>query len=149
MSNKIVINSQHDHIQLPLPFLSDEIDPTNWGFITYFEIIFLDSIKVEENYCFGNEQKTILQCNSSVWVNLQRNRIFSSNSHKIFILKKNFDTLADEFLKPEIEKKLPKVVKYILKHGKLHESTARENYTKYQKCLLKHDINMRETGLVI
>ena len=39
---------------------------------------------------------------------------------------KNFETLADELLKPpELEKKLPKVVKEALKHGKLHEFTVK------------------------
>ena len=38
---------------------------------------------------------------------------------------KNFETLADQFLKPpELEKKLPKVVKEALKHGKLQEFTV-------------------------
>ena len=48
-----------------------------------------------------------------------------------------------------MEQKLPKVVKDALKHGKLHEPTARENYTQYLKFVLKHDINVLETGLVI
>ena len=65
--------SQHDYIQLPLSFLSDEIAPTDSGFITYCEIMLLDSIKAEENDCFDIEQKTILQSNSSVWFNLRRN----------------------------------------------------------------------------
>ena len=95
------------------------------------------------------EQKTILQNNSSVWFNSRRNRIISSNAQKILICNKNFQTLADEFLKPEMEQKLPKVVKDALKHGKLHEPTARENYTQYLKFVLKHDINVLETGLVI
>ena len=95
------------------------------------------------------EQKTILQNNSSVWFNSRRNRIISSNAQKILICNKNFQTLAGEFLKPEMEQKLPKVVKDALKHGKLHEPTARENYTQYLKFVLKHDINVLETGLVI
>ena len=85
------------------------------------------------------EQKPILQSNSSVWFNLWRN---------LLIRKKNFETLVDEFLKPEMEKKLPKVVKDSLKHGKLHEPIGRQNYIQYLKFLLKHDINLRETGLV-
>ena len=45
-------------IQLPLSFLSDEITPaTDWGFITYREIMFLDSIKVDKSDCFKIEQK--------------------------------------------------------------------------------------------
>ena len=120
--------SQHDSIQLSLSFLSDEIASTDWGFITYREVIFFNSIKVEENACFDIEQKTILQSNSSVWFNLRRNRIFSSNAQ---LLEKTFETLADEFLKPEMEKKLPKVVKDALKYGKLYESTARQNIRQY------------------
>ena len=42
-----------------------------------------------------------------------------------------------------MEKKLPKVVKDALNHGKLHELTARENHTQYLKFVLKHDINVR------
>ena len=75
-------------------------------------MVFLDSIKVEENDCLAIEQNTILQSNSSAWFNLRRNWITSSNAHKILIRKKNFDTLANEFLKPEMEKKFPKGVKH-------------------------------------
>ena len=42
-----------------------------------------------------------------------------------------------------MEKKLAKVVKDALKHGKLHELTARENHTQYLKFVLKPDINVR------
>ena len=136
-------NSQHDYIHIPLSFLSDEIAPIDWGFKTYRGIMFLDSIKVEENDYFEIEQKIILQSNSSAWFNLRKNQITSSNAHKILIRKKNFDTLADEFFKPEMEKKLPKVVKDALKHGKLHEPTAGENYNQYLKFVLKYDINVR------
>ena len=48
-----------------------------------------------------------------------------------------------------MEKKLPNVVKDTLKHGKLYEPTGRKNYTQYLKFVLKHDINVHETGLVI
>ena len=48
-----------------------------------------------------------------------------------------------------MEKKLPKLVKNAIKHGKLHELAARENYTQYLKFVLKHDISVRETSLVI
>ena len=78
-------------------------------------------------------------------------------------------SLADQFLKPGMEKKLPgtqrngeevarhskewrrscQALKDALKHGKLHELTARQNYTQYMKFVLKHDINVRESGLVI
>ena len=68
-----------------MPFLPDEIAPTDWGFMTYREIMYLDSIKVEENECFEIEQKTVLQSNSSVWFNLRRNRI---TSRKSLFLKK-------------------------------------------------------------
>ena len=111
--------------------------------MTYREIIFFESIIVEENDCFDIEQKTILQSNSSVWFNLWRNRITSSNHYKILIRKKIFETLANEFLNLEIEKKLQKVVKDALKHGKFHKSTARKNYVQYLKFVLKHDINVR------
>ena len=33
--------------------------------------------------------------------------------------------------------------------GKLHKLTARENYTQYLTFVLKYDINLRETGLII
>ena len=68
-----------------MPFLPDEIAPTDWAFMTYREIMYLDSIKVEENECFEIEQKTVLQSNSSVWFNLRRNRI---TSRKSLFLKK-------------------------------------------------------------
>ena len=47
-------------------------------------------------------------------------------------------------MKPEMKKKFPKA----LKHGKSHEPTARD-YTQYLKFVLMHDINVRETGLVV
>ena len=41
------------------------------------------------------------------------------------------------------------MVKDSLNHGKLHELAARENYTQYLKFVLKHDISVRETSLLI
>ena len=64
-------NSQNNYIHITLSFLSDEIAPIDWGFKTYREMMFLDSIKVEENDCFEIEQKMILQNNSSAWFNLR------------------------------------------------------------------------------
>ena len=75
----------------------------------------MKSCFLEENDCFEIEQKTILHSNSSVWFNSRRNRITSSNAQKILIRNKNFQTLAGEFLKPEMKQKLPKVVKDALK----------------------------------
>ena len=89
--------------------------------------MFFDSIKVEANDCFAIEENPILQSNSSAWLDLQINRLTSSNADKILTCKKSFETLADEFLEPEAKKKLPKVVKDTLKNDKLHEPTARQN----------------------
>ena len=46
---------------------------------------------------------------------------------KPLFVKGKFETLAHEFLKPEMKNKLPKVVKDAPKHGRMHEHTARQN----------------------
>lgn len=44
---------------------------------------------------------------------------------------------------------MPRIVQEALKHGKMYESKARDMYTNYLKHTLQHDIDVRETGIVI
>ena len=76
-------------------------------------------------------------------------RITSSNAHKVFIRKRNFETIADDLLNPKPMESLPQILKDNFKHGKIYEPIARKHYGKYVKYTLKHNINIRETGIVI
>ena len=107
---------------------------------------------------FDIEKKSILQSRSSVWFHLRRNCITSSNTNKILICKKFclfswwvFEARNGEEVARHSEewRKSFREPEDALKHAKLHEPTVRKNYTQYIKFVLKHDINVRETGLVI
>ena len=70
--------------------------------------MFFDSIKVEANDCFAIEEKPILQSNSSAWLDLQINRLTSSNAHKILTCKKSFETFSGWVLGARSEQKVAK-----------------------------------------
>ena len=44
---------------------------------------------------------------------------------------------------------MPKVINDAFKNSTFYESAAKQNYTKYLKFTLKHDIHVRENDLII
>ena len=79
---------------------------------------------------------------------LRENRITSSNTHKIFIRKKNFESLFEnEFSKKE--KKIPKFVQDVFKHGHRYEPVARCKYYEIMQYKMKRNVFLKEAGPVI
>ena len=94
----------HELPKLPLSFISEEHDvvPKNWV-LTEDERAFLATIKVTEQNSYVLEQETVKQSLCELWKNSRKNRITSSNAHRVFIRKRNFETLAESLLNPNLE----------------------------------------------
>ena len=80
------------------------------------------------------ERETIGQDKNKLWLTEMLKRITSSQAHKVFIWKKNFETLANSFTE---EKKLPKFVQDVMQHGKENESVAKQKFFDYMTYMLK------------
>ena len=71
----------------------------------------------------------------------------STSAHKIFIRKKNFDTLykqIDKRFNEQIES-----VKQALDHGIRNEALAIEKYQFIMSCKLNRPVKIREAGIII
>ena len=80
-----------------------------------------------------------------VWA--KKYRITSSNTHKVLIRQKKFETLtANLFVK---NKKCSNITQEALNHGKRFEPIAKQIYIDVMKFKLKQNVSVRETGLVI
>ena len=89
----------HELPKLPLSFISEEHDvvPKNWV-LTEDERAFLATIKVTEQNSYVLEQETVKQSLCELWKNSRKKQITSSNAHRDFIRKHNFQTLQNHFL---------------------------------------------------
>ena len=61
------IYTEHGYYSLPLSFLSDNDIPSDLGYLTYREMMFLDTVKISEEDSFQIEEDTILQSSSPKW----------------------------------------------------------------------------------
>ena len=133
----------HELPKLLLSFISEERDvvPKNWV-LTEDERVFLATIQVtEENPCVL-EQETVRQSLRELWKRSRKTWITSSNSHIIFIEKRNFQALAESFLNPNLESDLPAATR-------IYEPVACEKYVHVMKFHLNRNIDVRETALVL
>ena len=64
------------------------------------------------------ETGTVAQSSSEQWFQLRKGRITSNNAQKVFVRKKNFQSLIETFTGENVKKKFPKSVENALKHGK-------------------------------
>lgn len=149
--NITTTNITHAYNKLPYKIIASDsvLIPTAWGHFNDQEMAFLESLKIQEGESYSFEEETVKQSDCPRWFELRKNRITSSKAHLIYIRKRNFEALVENLLNPKPEHNLPPTVREALAHGKLYESKARNAYTEYLKHSLKHDINVRETGLVI
>ena len=94
----------HELPKLPLSFISEENDvvPKNWV-LTEDERAFLATIKVTEQNSYVLEQETVKQSLCELWKNSRKNRITSSNAHRVFLRKRNSQTLAELLLNSNLE----------------------------------------------
>ena len=78
-----------------LSFASEEHDvvPKKWILTED-----LSTIKVTEENSYVLEQETVKQSLCELWKSSRKNRIISRNAHRVFIRKRNFQTLAESLL---------------------------------------------------
>ncbi len=89
--------TNHHFTPLPLSFIPQEhlAFPTEWDLLEK-EVEYFDKMRVSEADSFEMEKETILQSNCTKWHDVRKERITSSNAHKILIRKRNFETLATQ-----------------------------------------------------
>ena len=140
----------HELPKLPLSFISEEhnVVAKNWV-LTEHERAFLATVKFTEQNSYVLEQETVKQSLCELWKNSRKNRITSSNAHRVFIRKRNFESLAESLLNPNLESNLPAATRDAFRHGRIYEPVAREKYLDVMKFHLNRNIDIRETGLVL
>ena len=87
---------------------------------------FLQKLKVNHTESQSIEKSTRKQRESKEWKEHRKNRLTSTSALKIFIRKKNFDTLYKQIDKPFNEQ--IESVKQALDHGIRNEALAIEKY---------------------
>ena len=119
----------HELPKLPLSFISEEHDvvPKNWV-LTEDERAFLATIQATEQNSYVLEQEeTVKQSLCELWKKSRKKRIKSSSAHRVFIRKRNFQTLAESFLNPNLESDLPAATRDAFRHGRIYEPVAAKN----------------------
>ena len=86
---------------------------------------FLQKLKVNHTESHSVEKSTRKQRESKEWKEHRKSRLTSTSAHKIFIRKKNFNTLYQQIDKPFNEQ--IQSVKQALDHGIRNEALAIEN----------------------
>ena len=140
----------HELPKLPMSFISEEDDivPKNWV-LTEDERAFLATIKVIEQNSYVLGQETVKQSLCELWKNSRKNRITSSNAHRDFLRKRNFQAPAESLLNSNLESDLPAATRDAFRHGRVYEPVAREKYLEVMKFHLNRHIDIRETRLVL
>lgn len=138
-----------DFVKLPLRLISADsnVVPSDWN-ITSTEKIYLKSITVSGMSCRDLEYDTVKRYNSKLWLYSQKRKILSTKAHKVFIRKKNFESLTPLFLEPN-NKQPASFLQEWNKHQRNYEAIARDLYGKYLLYELNHDTDVRATGCVI
>ena len=82
-------------------------------------------------------------------VRVEKNRLTSSQAHLVYKRQRNREGLTNDLLNPKSEVSLPSIVREALNYSKLSEPKARKCYTDYLKFSLKHENDVRESGIVM
>ena len=136
-------SNTRDFCQLPFSFILYEC---NWElageekeFVEKLMISNSDSIKLEAN--------TRKQRDCQLWLETRKNRITSSNAHKIFIRKRDFEKLIPQVINKK--NSTTGYLKEMLNHGIFNESIAKDKYVCVMNFRLNRNVQVRETGIVI
>ena len=132
------------NIRLPFKFIEEQQEKVCYS---EEEEEMIKSLTVNMQQSFDLQENTKKQSDCPEWFEARKNRITSSNSHKIFTRKRDFEKLAKKLTKPS--KKQPKKLKEILNHGTQNEPVAREKYILGMKYRLQQGIKVQETGLCV
>ena len=108
----------------------------------------LDTLKIAMEDARQLETNTRKQASCKKWVSAPESRITASQVHRISIRKRQFGSLADQFVTNEAKEK-PDLVKKKLKHGTHFEPVARDKYMEILKFQESRPIRVREIGLVV
>ena len=95
----------------------------------------------------SNRKKKFGQDTNHLWFQERMNRITSSQAYKIFIRKRNFDTLVTSL--NECTKDLPNSVQDALNHGKKYEKVTLKKFHDVMTYKLKRKVSIRSTGIVV
>ena len=109
---------------------------------------YLEKIKVTYLEAKDIEKTTVLQNLSDKWLGIRRNKITSSNAHKVYIKTKTLKSLISVFTQ-KYNLFDSKLFEKAVQHGKEFEPIARDIYKDIMKHKLNHSIKCRETGIVI
>ena len=122
--------------KLPYLFIDSksELVPI-WQPHTDIENRYLCTLAITPEQAHKHEEDTVLQSRCKLWHELRAARITSSNAHKVYIRKKNFETLVKTLL--DKTQSYPKMVQEAIKHGTQHEPLAREKYCNVLKFQLQ------------
>ena len=139
----------HELPKLPLRFIGEEHDvvPKNWV-LTEDERAFLATIKVTEQNSYVLEQETVKQSLCELWKNSRKNRTTSSNAHRVFIRKRNFETLAESLLNPNLNLIYLLLLEMLLDMVEFTSQLPAKHILTL-KFHLSRNIDIRETGLVL
>ena len=95
------------------------------------------------------EKTTRKQRESIEWQQYRKNRLTSTSAHKVFIRKKNFNTLAKQLNNPKPFNEQIEIVKQALNHGENNEVVAKEKYRFIMNYRLLRNVKVKEVGLLI
>ena len=97
-----------------LCFVSEELNvvPKNWA-LNEDERVFLAVIQTTEQKSYVLEQETVKQSLCKLWKNSRKNRIASTNGHRVLIRKRDFEALGKLFLNPNLGSDLPAAARSI------------------------------------
>ena len=131
--------------------IENVVVPKEWAFSKEEEEI-LQQLQIDNCESLTTENFTISQSEFQEWFEQKKkkqnkNKITSSNAHKVLNRQKKFRTLTENlFVKI---KKCSNIGQETLNHGNKFESTARQIYIDVMKFKLKHNFLVRETSVVI
>jgi len=90
----------------------------------------------------------VKQACSPLYIYSCKRKITSNNAHKVFIRKKNFDSILPIFLQYN-QPQVSQTVQNNIKHETTYRAIAREKYHDVLKYFLNRDAEIRETGCII
>ena len=136
-----------ENLKLPLNFLTWHFD-TNPA-KSEEKVNFLGELLVDKEGSHNLEQSTRKQRESLEWKRERKNRVTSTMAHKIFIRKKNFDSLASQLAKPISPHNQVDMVRKALNHGVQNEEVAKEKYIYIMQHQIRRPVKIKEVGLIV
>ena len=130
------------NLTLPSKFLDI---PDTWNYSPK-EMEFMKKIIVSQEESISLQKKPVKQRQCAQWFKERKYRITSSNAHKIYIRKSNFEFLIKKFTE-DIKKS--NIVKEMLNHGNINEDIAKEKFKNVMINQLNQNIKILETGLLV